>query len=147
MQWVQYTIMTPERSPDLLFYDGTCGLCHRTVRFVVARDLDASRFRFAPLGGGTFRDVVPVESRVDLPDSVVVRTADGRILVRSAAVLHIGERLGGPWRILARIASLMPRWLLDLGYDGLARIRVHLFAKPEGVCPMLPVELRTRFLP
>ncbi|HZH02738.1 MAG TPA: DCC1-like thiol-disulfide oxidoreductase family protein [Myxococcaceae bacterium] len=35
---------------DILFYDGGCGLCHRAVRFVLARD-PAGRFRFAPLGG------------------------------------------------------------------------------------------------
>lgn len=139
--------MTPDRSADLLFYDGGCGLCHRLVTSVLARDREGAMFRYAPLGGPTFVQRFSEEDRVTLPDSIVLQTADGRTMVRSAAVIHIGERLGGPWRILARIASLMPRWLLDLGYDALARIRVHLFAKPNGACPVLPPELRTRFLP
>ena len=25
-------------APERIFYDGSCGLCHRGVRFVVARD-------------------------------------------------------------------------------------------------------------
>jgi predicted DCC family thiol-disulfide oxidoreductase YuxK len=41
---------------------------------------------------------------------------------------------------------LLPRWLLDIGYDGVARIRKHLFAPPPGACPILPAELRGRFL-
>lgn len=133
--------------PDLLFYDGGCGLCHRSVKFVLARDLEGTRFRYAPLQGSTFRDSYDAARRADLPDSVVVRTADGRTLVRSQAALHIAERLGGGWRVLARIGGLFPAWLLDLGYDLVARVRLRLFTRPAEACPMLPPELRQRFLP
>lgn len=136
-----------DRTTDVLFYDGNCGLCHGLVKFVVARDREGALFRYAPLAGPTFEAVIPVAARGGLPDSVVVRTADARTLVRSAAVIHIGERLGGPWRRLARVASVLPRWLLDLGYDAVARVRTRLFARPEGSCPLLPAELRQRFLP
>lgn len=131
---------------DLLFYDGGCGLCHHLVRFVIRRDLDGSRFRFAPLGGPAFLEAIRPADRDRLPDSVVLRTADGRTLVRSGAVLHLGERLGGIWRFLARAAGLLPRWLLDFGYDQVAAVRKRLFAPPDGVCPVLPPELRGRFL-
>ena len=40
---------------DIVFYDGGCALCHHSVRFLVARDRDGSRFRFAPIGGACFR--------------------------------------------------------------------------------------------
>lgn len=130
---------------DLMFYDGTCGLCHRAVLFALRRDPEGVRFRFAPIGGTTWRETI--EGKFPrLPDSIVLRTADGRILVRSDAVLWIGERLGGGWRSLARIVGLLPRWLLDAGYDGVARIRKKLFAPPPGACPILPADLRSRFL-
>ena len=135
----------PDR--DLLFYDGACGLCHHTVTFVLARDLDGSRFRFAPLQGPTFSATFAEDQRAGFPDSIVLKTADGRTLVRSAAALEIGDRLGGGWRALARLVSLFPRWLLDWGYDGIARVRKRIFATPEGACPLLPPELRGRFLP
>jgi predicted DCC family thiol-disulfide oxidoreductase YuxK len=130
---------------DLLFYDGTCGLCHRWVQFVLRRDPAGSMFRYAPIGGPAWNAAI-LPLREALPDSLVLRTADGRTLVRSEAVLHIGERLGGGWRSLARVAGLLPRWLLDLGYDGLARVRKRLFNAPVGSCPMVPAELRGRFL-
>lgn len=133
--------------PDLLFYDGACGLCHRTVRFVLARDREGTRFRFAPLQGDTFQATFPPADRDRFPDSLVLKTADGRVLTRSAAVLHIGERLGGTWLGLARGFGLLPRWLLDAGYDGVARVRKRLFARPAETCPLLPPELRGRFLP
>mgnify|MGYP001377201442 CR=1 FL=1 len=138
------TPVPPDR--DLLFYDGGCGLCHRTVSFTVARDREGTRFRYAPLGGSTFRESFGAPLRTALPDSIVLRTADGRTLVRSAAVLHIGERLGGGWGWLARAAALLPRWLLDWGYDGVARVRGRLFHPPTDSCPQLPPDLRSRFL-
>jgi predicted DCC family thiol-disulfide oxidoreductase YuxK len=132
---------------DLLFYDGSCGLCHRAVQFAVARDREGSLFRYAPLGGPTYQAAFAAEVRAELPDSIVLRTADGRVLTRADAILHIAERVGGPWRPLSRLVSLLPRWLLDLGYNAVARVRSRLFARPETTCPLLPAELRQRFLP
>lgn len=131
---------------DLLFYDGTCGLCHRWVVFMLRRDPDGRAFRFAPIGGTAWSEAIQPPLRADLPDSLVLRTADGRTLVRSDAVLHIGERLGDGWRTLARLVGLLPRWLLNLGYDAVARVRKRLFQRPTGSCPVVPAELRARFL-
>ena len=39
--------------PEILYYDGDCGFCHRTVRFVIALDRGEA-FRFAPIDGSTF---------------------------------------------------------------------------------------------
>jgi predicted DCC family thiol-disulfide oxidoreductase YuxK len=136
-----------DRTRDVLFYDGHCGLCHGIVKFMMARDPEGTLFRYAPLDGPTFEATVPADARGPLPDSAAIRTTDGRLLVRSAAAIHIAERLGGIWRGLGRILSLMPRWLLDLGYDGIARIRSRIFTRPEASCPMVPAELRQRFLP
>lgn len=135
-----------EPGVDLLFYDGTCGLCHRWVLFALRRDPEGTRFRFAPIGGVAWREKIPAPLVETLPDSLVLRTADGRTLVRSDAVLHVGERLEPGWRAMARLAGLLPRWLLDLGYDGVARVRRRLFRRPPGSCPLVPAELKGRFL-
>lgn len=132
---------------ERLYYDGSCGLCHRAVRFVLARDVDGTRFRFAPLGGETFRAQVPPERRGELPDSVVVATRDGRLLSRSDAALHVLERLGGVWRAIGTAGRAIPRPLRDWAYDGVARIRRRLFAAPKESCPLLPPHLRERFEP
>ena len=132
--------------PEVLFYDGGCGLCHRTVRFVLWADR-AERFEFAPLQGSTFRQLLPEPVQKTLPDSFVLRTSEGRLLVRSDAVLHILSRLGGFWAVLAGLCRLVPRLLRDAVYDFVARIRLRLFAKPDDYCPLVPKELRARFLP
>ena len=139
----------PKRAPgatETLFYDGSCGLCHGAVRFVLAEDPDGTALRFAPLDSDAFRTAVPDDVRATLPDSLVLATADGRVLTRSAAVLRLGQRLGGIWRLLAAIAGAVPGRLQDAAYDRVARARHRLFAKPKDACPLLPPHLRARFL-
>jgi len=121
----------PERR-DLLLYDGTCGLCHRAVRFVVAEDVHAA-FSFEPL---------PAD---EPQESVVIRTEDGLRLVRSDAVIYMLRRLGGLWRVFGTVFAIAPRGLRDACYDLIARWRYRLFARPAEACPMLPPDLRSRF--
>jgi len=133
------------RAQETLFYDGTCGLCHRCVRFLLAEDEDG-RWRFAPLGGEAFHERVREDRRRGWPDSLVLRTESGTLLTRSTAVLHIARRLGGIWRLLGGGAALVPRALRDGVYDLVARIRFRLFSRPGEVCPIVPERLRDRFL-
>jgi predicted DCC family thiol-disulfide oxidoreductase YuxK len=132
-------------APERLFYDGTCALCHWAVRFVLARDPAGRAFRFAPLDSEAFRKAAPADVRASLPDSLVVETSDGRLLTRSAAVLRILERLGGPWRLLAGVSRLFPRALLDVLYDFVARVRYRVFGREREACPLIPKEQRSRF--
>lgn len=134
------------RDPELVFYDGHCGLCHRAVRFVLAEDPGpAPRFRFAPIDGASFRASVPNELRQSLPDSVLVVTEQGELLDRSRAAMRLGEGLGGIWRLLAVLAEAMPLALRDRMYDAVANVRHRLFRTPDEACPILPPDLRERF--
>ncbi len=129
---------------DTVFYDGHCGLCHGLVRFLVAEDR-AERLVFAPLQGDHFSTTVPAGDRAGLPDSIVVGTPGGTLLVRSAAVLHLLRRLGGGYRALAVAGRLVPVRLADLGYDAVASVRRRLSRAPGATCPLLPPALRARF--
>lgn len=139
--------MSDEAQHDLVFYDGTCGLCHGWVRFLLRRDRNGSRFRYAPLQGETWAARVPAERRRELPDSVVVRIAEGDLLVESRGVIHLLRRLGGGWKVVAGLLWIVPRPLRDLGYRLVAAVRYRLFRRPQELCPIVPAELRERFLP
>jgi predicted DCC family thiol-disulfide oxidoreductase YuxK len=130
---------------EVIFYDGTCGLCHGFVRFVLSEDRRGA-FKFAPLQSDTFRQRVPEEVRGSLPDSIVVATATGEVLTRSAAVRYVMNRLGGLWRAVAVAANVLPEGLQNALYDAIARVRHKLFRKPADACPLMPKELRARFL-
>jgi predicted DCC family thiol-disulfide oxidoreductase YuxK len=66
-------------------------------------------------------------------------------VVRSDAFLHILRRLGGWWKILAALVSVVPRPVRDAVYDFVARVRFRIFGRRDEVCPVMPPELRARF--
>jgi len=130
---------------ELLFYDGTCALCHGAVRFVLAHDPHGRAFRFAPLDSAAFRARVAEDARAALPDSIVLATEDGRLLTRSDAALHVLDRLGGALGVVARWGRLVPRPLRDAVYDLVARVRYRVFGRKDDACPVIPPALRSRF--
>jgi predicted DCC family thiol-disulfide oxidoreductase YuxK len=90
---------------------------------------------------------VPAEARTGLPDSLVLLTADARLLVRSGAVVESLRRTGGVGRALASVAGLLPPALADRLYDRLARVRRLVFRAPADACPVADPARRARFLP
>lgn len=134
----------------LVFYDGACGLCHRTIRFLLAEDAIGLRFRFACLDSEAFRDACAedesgFETGEPIPDSLLVHRPGEAMLTRADGVLEIGHQLGGLWRLLAVVAGWVPRAISNAGYDFVARIRHRLFARPDDACPLLTAELGDRF--
>ncbi len=132
----------------LILYDGVCGLCHRLVRFVLARD-PAGRFRFAALQSTLARDILARHGRDprDLDTLYLVLghgRPDERLLRRSDAALWILRELGGPWRAAGAL-RVVPARLRDLGYDLVARTRYRLFGRYD-TCPLPDPRHRARFL-
>jgi predicted DCC family thiol-disulfide oxidoreductase YuxK len=130
---------------DIVFYDGHCGLCHRGVKFILKRDRRGI-FCYAPLQGSTFSQRVSAEQRQNLPDSIIVLTRDGRLLARSSAAVHILLRLGLLWPVVGGVLWIIPRPVRNWAYDAIARRRGRFFKRPEQTCPLMPEELRGRFL-
>ena len=130
----------------LVLYDGACGLCDRTVQWILAHDPER-RFHFAPLQGPTAAAVRTRHAGLPTdPDCVIyVDRSSGteRVFVRSEAVFRLTERLASPPAWIGW-AAWLPRWLTDLGYRVVARARHYL--SRTLTCP-LPSDARARFLP
>ena len=133
-------------TPGTVFYDGTCGLCHRAVRFLLSEDRNGL-FQLAALQSPAFTRLVPLEDRAELPDSMVLRGRNGQLLARARAAIEVGTALGGLWRAAATLWMIVPPELADRLYDFVAARRHQLFAPPDAVCPLVPPRLRTRFVP
>ncbi|MFT4569553.1 MAG: putative DCC family thiol-disulfide oxidoreductase YuxK [Hyphomicrobiaceae bacterium] len=130
--------------PDVVFYDGSCALCHGIVRFVLAEDPAPGRLRFAPLAGESFAKFGP-HTAASTPDAIAVSEAGAATLLwRSDAVIRVCNRLGGVWRVVAFGLSLLPRWLRDAGYDVIASRRKSLFGSTTQACPLISPALRSR---
>lgn len=138
--------IAPRRAgPATLYYDGECGLCHRSVRFVLAEDRDAW-LRLSPLQSPAAQARLGDAERAGLPDSIVLAVEGEPLAVRSAAFVTLCEGLGGVWGALGRAVSWLPGSLTDALYDRIAAVRRRVFRAPKDLCPLMPPELRGRFV-
>jgi predicted DCC family thiol-disulfide oxidoreductase YuxK len=132
----------------ILFYDSSCGLCARSVQWVLAHERRRRTLRFAGLQGPRAAAIPKLRLQAAAPDSVVWYEEPGsthpaRVLTRSAAVLAVWRYVGGGWGVAAGIGRLLPTRFRDWVYDLVARHR-HSLAGPACVVPA-PDE-RDRFL-
>lgn len=137
---------TPSALSPVLLYDGTCGLCAASVRFVLRHDVHGT-LRFASLQGEFGREVLARHPALQGVDSVVwVQPASAAgpeiVLVRSAAALQVVTYLGGWWTLL-RVARLIPAFLRDAVYD---RVAVHRRRLTPPQCQLAEPSYRHRFL-
>ena len=107
-------------TPPILFFDGDCGLCDRSVQWVFARLRPESPLQFAPLQGATADRLLPP----GLPDSVIVRDAEGQTHIQSAALRALRPHLISPYHVL--LALVYPP-LANPFYALIARHRKRLF--------------------
>ena len=131
----------------IVFFDGDCGLCSVSVRFLIKRD-SRQHLYFAPLQGVTAQAILPQQYRESLRTMVYQRvSADGQptLLVRSEAVLLALIDTGSAWRYLAQIARLLPLSLRDWGYDRIADNRKIFFK--AAACKLPSRAEHARILP
>lgn len=127
----------------VLLYDGACGLCDRTVQFVLRHDR-RRLLRFAPLDGDFGRQARAAHPALQGVDSVVwLDDARGELHVKSAAILRLARYLGGAWQ-LAAVFRIVPRVIRDATYDVVARHRHRI--GPADTCVVPPPEDRARFI-
>lgn len=128
----------------VVLYDGDCGLCHRSVRFILRHERDRV-LKFAALDSPYALNAMAKHGPAEAPRDTMVVLAGDRVLMRSDAALFIAGHLCAPWRWL-RIFRVMPCGWRDALYDFTARRRHRWFARPEEACPMPDAASRSRFL-
>ncbi len=129
---------------EVVFYDGECGFCHKWVQFLLSHDRRESPFYFSPRQTAFYRAHVP-ESLANA-ETIVVYDSNGNFLGHSTAVAYMLKQLGGRWEILGKTLEMMPRFVRDTGYRFISKIRKRLVSTPSDVCPVVPENLRDRFI-
>jgi predicted DCC family thiol-disulfide oxidoreductase YuxK len=131
-------------APAIVLYDGTCGLCSKSVQWILRHERD-HELRFAPLQGTTAAELRRLHPEIPVTlESVVLVEAD-RVFLRSKTFLYVARHLRAPWSIGYRVRWL-PAFLLDLGYRVIARVRYRIWGRVD-VCDLPSPENRGRFLP
>lgn len=116
--------------PDrIVFFDGVCGLCDRSVRLLVALDRHR-RLRYAPLQGETARQLLATSDGQEF-SSIVFRER-GLRYEQSDAIWRILRAVGGAWGICGLFLRLIPRAFRDFGYRVVARNRYSWFGRHES---------------
>ncbi len=133
----------------VLLYDGVCGLCQHTVRWMLRHDPEG-RLLFAAQQQPVAEEVFARHGldKEQVNSAVLVShygDPEEALAVRSEAILGCLTVLGGRWALLARVARVIPRGLRDVAYRWLARNRLRLFGTAELCALPTPAE-RARFL-
>jgi predicted DCC family thiol-disulfide oxidoreductase YuxK len=131
---VSVRVFKADQRPIILF-DGVCNLCNNAVNLALDWD-PKGKLRFAALQSNVGRALLEVNGRkADDISSIVLVTSDGAY-IKSDAVLKITEALTPqsmvslkPLAILGQY--LIPRFLRDIIYDGVANNRYSLMGTQD----------------
>ena len=124
----------------VLFFDGECGFCKRSVRFVYEFD-ERGMIQFAPLQGdlaGKFGLKGYAEKGGG--SMVILREEDGEVFKKGDALIELGKALGGVFCVLAFGFSFFPERFRNGLYDLVAKNRYKL----AGSCELPDEGLRKR---
>jgi predicted DCC family thiol-disulfide oxidoreductase YuxK len=126
----------PDDSQPVVLFDGICGLCTRSVRFIIRHD-PHGRFRFASLQSAVGRRLAAGAGVQGEGMDTLILIQQGRAFVRSDAVLRIASRLGAPWCFAAPLL-LVPRLLREPVYRLVARHRYRFFGRFDRLWGPMP---------
>lgn len=133
----------PGEKEHIIYFDGVCNLCNGFVQFIIRRDPKA-KFSFAPLQSESGQEMLSGHGRNPKEFDSVLYQKDGKLLVKSRAVLEILNDLGGLWSVFA-VLKVLPARLGDLVYDQVAGNRYRWFGR-KNACMVPSPDLSSRFL-
>jgi predicted DCC family thiol-disulfide oxidoreductase YuxK len=119
----------PYRFQKIVFFDGVCVLCNRAVDFLLRNDRK-KRLKFASLQSDQAIDILQYLQNYPVKEDTIIFYDEGRVFIKSTAVLKIAGYLGLPWSVFA-VFIVIPRPLRDRIYDNIARKRTKWFGKRE----------------
>jgi predicted DCC family thiol-disulfide oxidoreductase YuxK len=105
----------------IVFYDGECGLCQRSIRLLVKLDKNKIFF-YAPINGATYEKIY---SHVATNVSSVIFYDGGTSYYKSEAFLEICKIIGGILNCF-RIIEIIPLALRDYFYSLIAARRKNI---------------------
>lgn len=126
----------------IIFFDGVCTLCNRSIDFILKKNHIENPFYFASLQSDYAKKHVPVPYQS--LDTIVLMEGE-KVYTKSTAALRILFALGGHYSILSMLVSIFPRFVTDIGYDFIANNRYRLFGKKD-TCRIPTAAEKTFFL-
>lgn len=132
--------MTSIKDP-ILFYDGVCNLCDRSVRFILKHEKKQALF-FSHLDSENGRNLREHFKVTDDFDGILF-LEKGELYRKSEAVLRLALYLKAPYSFLP-FFFWVPLFIRDGVYDLIAQKRYQWFGKND--CIILDKKIRERFI-
>ena len=125
----------------IVFYDGDCGFCNRSVAFVLKNDKTNS-IQFASIQSGFSKDLF-LKKGWQSPDLSTFYFLEKEVLhEKSTAAIKVSKYFSFPYSILQAII-IVPKFIRNYGYDFIAKRRNNL---SKGYC-VIPLEAdKNRFI-
>lgn len=127
----------------IILFDGVCNLCNSFVQFTIRHD-KKNRFKFSSLQSDSAKKLLEPFHFPDQELKTIVLVEDGKLFLRSRAVLRIASQLDGAWKLSA-VLYIFPSFFSDAVYNLVSKYRYKLFGK-KNTCMVPTPELKTRFL-
>ena len=109
--------MKPTPNTPIVFYDGLCGLCDKSVQFILKHD-SKKIFLFSALQS----DFASNTLNNPLAYNSFILNHNGKTYQKSTAALHTLKLLGGFWTLLFCFI-IVPPFIRDAVYDFIAANR------------------------
>ena len=129
-------------SYPVVFYDGECLLCNRSIQWIIKNDTK-DRFRFSTLDKLVSNEVRILEG-VPIPDSIIVMDK-GKMYFQSEAVLLILSKMAMPYKLLSMLSNIIPLSVRNKMYQLIAKYRYRWFGKADS-CILPPKDWASKFI-
>lgn len=127
----------------IVFFDGICNLCNRSVDFILTRD-KGKIFKFASLQSDIASQLLKDKGVDTSAMRTIILLKNDKIFYRSDAVLEIIRDLKAPWPALY-IFKIVPRFIRDSVYRMVSKNRYSWFGK-RNTCRIPTDDEKDRFL-
>ena len=128
---------------SVIFFDGVCNLCNRSVDFIIRRDTSRI-FKYASLQSEFARKELTERGEDIESMRTIILLKDDQIYTRSSAILEIVRHLRFPWPALY-VFKIVPRFIRDWLYNLISKNRYQWFGIRE-VCRVPTPEERALFM-
>ena len=126
----------------MLVYDGSCGFCSRSVRFILRHERRHD-LSFVTRNSELGQALRPTHGMEAVESMLWIES--GQVFAESGAVMKAAGYLGGWWRRLAVLGSFCPSFMLNEVYKYIAKNRRRLSSK-GAVCLVPSPDQLKRFL-
>jgi len=118
---------------NILFYDGDCGLCNRSVAFVLKHEKEPELF-FSALQSDFAKKELARYGYDFSQMGTFALIKEGKIYYKSDAALNLSSFVKAPYKWFS-IFKIVPKFIRNAVYDLVARNRKKWFKKEYCVLP------------